>query len=123
MYPIMKTLRLVIATVALFAGLNSFAQNTISQELVDITISSETTREQLMYLRNDLQAVGVTFDYSPTFDGNRHLTGIEFTVKGEGINGEYKLPAFAPNQAVHVNIVRQNGNAPVVQINPIQKKK
>jgi hypothetical protein len=119
----MKTLRLFIASIALFAGLNSIAQNTISQELVDINISSETTREELMYLRNDLKAVGVDFDYSPTFDGNRHLTGIDFTVEGEGFDGTYNLPVFSPDQAVHVNIVRQNGAAPVVKIHPIQKKK
>jgi len=119
----MKTLRLIIATVALFSGLNSIAQNTISQELVDITISSETTREELMYLRNDLQAVGVNFDYSPVFDGNRHLIGIDFTVKGEGFDNSYSLPKFAPDQAVHMNINRQSGAAPTVQINPTQKKK
>jgi hypothetical protein len=119
----MKTLRLIIASVALFAGLNSFAQNTISQELVNITISSETTREDLMYLRNDLQAVGVNFDYSPRFDGNRHLVGIDFTVKGEGFTNEYQVPNFTNAEAVQINIVRQNGASPVVKINPTPKKK
>lgn len=119
----MKTLRLIIASVALFAGLNSNAQKTISQELVNVTITSETSREELMYLRQDLQAVGVEFDYSPRFDNNRRLMGIDFSVKGEGFTNEYKMPAFANNNAVQVNIVRQNGASPVVQINTIPLKK
>jgi hypothetical protein len=123
MYPTMKTLRLIIASVALFAGLNSSAQNTISQELVNVTISSETSREDLMYLRKDLLAVGVNFDYSPTFDNNRRLMSIEFSVKGEGFTKEFKMPAFTNNDAVQVNIARQSGATPVVNINSIPKKK
>ena len=118
----MKLLRMLLTAACVVAGLSMFAQNTITQELVNISISAETTREELMYLRNDLQQVGVNFEYSPRFDGNRHLVGIEFTVKGEGFESSYNLEQFAPNQAVQVNITRAAGAAPVVNIQPVTKK-
>jgi hypothetical protein len=118
----MKSLRILLTAICVTAGLSLFAQNTITQELVNISISGETTREELMYLRNDLQQVGVNFEYSPRFDGNRHLVGIEFTVKGTGFESSYNLEQFAPNQAVQVNITRTPGSNPVVNIQPVSKK-
>ncbi|MBL7941806.1 MAG: hypothetical protein JNM00_03520 [Flavobacteriales bacterium] len=82
----MKTLILIAAFVGLFNAAN--AQNVITSEEVKIAITSETTREDLMQLRQQLFAQGIDFQYNPMFDGQRKLTGISLQIKTGDVEGQ-----------------------------------
>jgi hypothetical protein len=77
----MKSIRTILAAFFVIAGLAASAQNTITANEAHVTITGQTTREQLAQLRADLHAQGMDFQYSPVFNGNRQLESISFTVK------------------------------------------
>ena len=52
-----------------------FAQSTSN---VDVTISGQTTREQLAQMRKDLQLQGIVFNYAPQFDQERRLMSLRY---------------------------------------------
>ncbi|MBM3448202.1 MAG: DUF3316 domain-containing protein [Bacteroidetes bacterium] len=77
----MKTLQLVIFASFLFLGTSVFGQNIINSNEVNVTINSETTREQLFQIRNELLTVGMDFLYTPQFDQNRKLVSLSYSVR------------------------------------------
>lgn len=77
----MKTLKSIITVLALFVSVSAFSQNVITSENVKVTINGETSRQDLALLRKDMLAVGVDFQYQPSFDQNRRLTAIQYNVK------------------------------------------
>lgn len=77
----MKKVRIIIASLAILMSGSLFAQNVITSENISITINGTTSREQLWQLRQDLQAQGVDFQYTPRFDNERKLISIQYTVK------------------------------------------
>jgi hypothetical protein len=86
-------------------GTALFAQ---SSSTIDVTISGQTSREQLAQLRRDLHAQGIVFNYAPQFDNERHLTGIRYKVAtadniqiGEGSHEALQQPGA--NVTFHVN--------------------
>jgi hypothetical protein len=108
----MKTLRSLLVAAALTIGSSVMAQNIISNNEVNLTISSTTTREQLFQLRTDLIAQGLDFQYTPQFDANRNLIGIAYTVRTTtgGLvvcqsNNNVNLTATS----AHIHLVKQNG--------------
>lgn len=52
-----------------------------SQENIDLTISNETSREQLWEMHETMKAEGIQFKYQPKFNQDRVLTGIAVQVK------------------------------------------
>jgi len=108
----MKTLRSLLVAAALTIGSSVMAQNIISSNEVNLTISSTTTREQLFQLRTDLIGQGLDFQYTPQFDANRNLIGIAYTVRTTtgGLvvcqsNNNVNLTATS----AHIHLVKQNG--------------
>lgn len=77
----MKTLQLAIFASFLFIGTSMFGQNIINSTEVNVTINSETTREQLFQIRNELLTVGMDFLYTPQFDQNRKLISLSYSVR------------------------------------------
>jgi len=82
-----------------------FAQSTGN---IDITISGQTTREQLAQMRKDLQLQGVVFNYAPQFDQERRLLSLRYkfatsdnVLIGEG--GHEALQQAGANVTIHVN--------------------
>jgi hypothetical protein len=74
----MNFIKTAIAVVALMASAEAFAQNTINNEQVNVTINGLTSREELAVLSQQLRPLGVDFKYHPTFDNNRRLTAINY---------------------------------------------
>ncbi|MFN4885440.1 MAG: hypothetical protein ACK5EW_05465 [Bacteroidota bacterium] len=77
----MKTLQLAIFASFLLIGTGMFGQNIINSTEVNVTINSETTREQLFQIRNELLIVGMDFLYTPQFDQNRKLVSLSYSVR------------------------------------------
>ncbi len=82
-----------------------FAQTTGN---VDVTISGQTTREQLAQMRKDLQLQGIVFNYAPQFDQERRLLSLQYrfsttdnAVIGEGSHEALQQPGA--NVTMHVN--------------------
>jgi hypothetical protein len=108
----MKTLRSLLVAAALIMGSSVMAQNIVTSNEVNITLSSTTTREQLFQLRNDMIAQGLDFQYTPKFDANRNLIGISYSVRATtgGLvvcqsNSNVNLTATS----AHIHLVKQNG--------------
>ncbi|MEN9942710.1 MAG: hypothetical protein RLZZ91_711 [Bacteroidota bacterium] len=109
----MKTLRSLLVAAALTIGSSVMAQNIVSSNEVNLTLSTSTTREQLFQLRNEMIAQGLDFQYTPQFDANRTLIGISYSVRTTtgGLvvcqsNNNVNLTAAA----AHIHLVKQNGN-------------
>ncbi len=62
-----------------------------SQENIDLTISNETSREQLWEMHESLKEQGINFKYQPEFNQNRVLTGIKVQiVTNDGFEGNFE---------------------------------
>ena len=108
----MKTLRSLLVAAALMVGTSVMAQNIITSNEVNLTLSTSTTREQLFQLRNEMIAQGIDFQYTPQFDSNRNLIGIAYSVRTTAggtvvcqSNNNVNLTA----SAAHIHLVKQNG--------------
>lgn len=94
-----------LTALLLCLGTAVFAQ---SSNTIDVTISGQTSREQLAQLRKDLRVQGVVFNYAPQFDNQRRLTAIQYKVStaenvliGEG--SHTALQQAGANVTFHVN--------------------
>jgi len=76
----MKILRNLLTVLFLTTGIFGFAQNIITDNEANITITGATSREDLMHLRQDLLAQGFDFQYAPQFDAQRKLISMTFTI-------------------------------------------
>lgn len=77
----MKTLKVFLIAICTFACSEVFAQQqVITSETVDVTISGETTREQLAIINKEMRAQGLVFNYIPQFDGQRKLLSLQYKV-------------------------------------------
>ncbi len=107
----MKSIRTLLVAGLMTIGLSSFAQNIVSENDINITINGQTSREELAAYAQQMRAIGVDFLYRPQFDGNRHLIGIEYTLKaGSTIIGtveQTNLKAAGTQTKFH--IVKANG--------------
>jgi hypothetical protein len=95
----------IITALLLCIGTAVFAQST---NTIDVTITGQTSREQLAQLRKDLQVQGIMFNYAPQFDNQRRLTAIQYKVStaenvliGEG--SHTALQQAGANVTFHVN--------------------
>ncbi|MFZ4785541.1 MAG: hypothetical protein ACOYLH_08690 [Flavobacteriales bacterium] len=107
----MNKVKTLLTALALFAGTALFAQNTITADEVNITITSETSREQLWQLRQEMQVQGIDFLYTPRFDNNRKLIGIEYTVKrsdGTVLGTASNNQLMNPNASSKIILAKQN---------------
>ena len=108
----MKTLRTLLVAASLTIGSTVMAQNIVTSNEVNLTLSTTTSREQLFQLRNDMIAQGLDFQYTPQFDANRILIGISYSVRTTtgGLvvcqsNNNVNLTATS----AHIHLVKQNG--------------
>lgn len=107
----MNKVKTLLTAVALLAGTALFAQNTITADAVNVTITGETSREQLWQLRQDLQAQGIDFQYTPRFDNNRKLIGIEYSVKradGTVLGTASNNQMMNPNASSKIILTKEN---------------
>ncbi len=96
-----------IVFVALVLIVSAFNSDVVAQssteENVNLTISTETSREQLWEMRNDLAEQGINFKYEPKFDNDRVLIGIKVLVQtNDGFNAEYNVEHFSEGQVVKI---------------------
>lgn len=108
----MKKITLFIATIALFAGVESSAQNIISADQISVGINSSTTRQELYQIRTDMEAQGVLFNYQPEFNQDRVLVAIKYELRGNNgqILGKYESgPLANPNANAGFRLSKQNG--------------
>lgn len=80
----MKILRIALVAAACFTGSVAFSQNIVTNQQVQVTINGTTSREDLGNLRYQLEAIGIEFHYSPSFDNERKLTGIHYKLRYVG---------------------------------------
>jgi hypothetical protein len=108
----MKIMKIFIAAILMVVGFNASAQNIITSTEAHITINAQTTREQLSQLRNDLHAQGIDFQYKPSFDGQRHLLGLEYQITAnEGAvtgTGHHKT-LQNPNSSLTIHVNKTTG--------------
>lgn len=98
-------LKNVLSIAAMIIGLmvapNMFAQSDASD--VDITITNETSRQDLLDIRLDLAEKGIDFQYHPQFNEQRKLVGIDCQIKtADGTTYEYKTPLADDNAKVKI---------------------
>ncbi|MCB0761870.1 MAG: hypothetical protein KDC12_10140 [Flavobacteriales bacterium] len=96
--------KLLVAAL-LTVGATFFAQDAAaqSQENVDISITNETTREQLWEMHESLKAQGIQFKYQPEFNQDRQLIGIQVTVTTEdGFTGSFANNNLVDGQSVRI---------------------
>ena len=108
----MKTLRSLLVAAALVMGSSVMAQNIVSSNEVNLTLSTTTTREQLFQLRNDMIALGLDFQYTPQFDSNRNLIGISYAVRtttGGLVVCQSNNTVNLTASAAHIHLVKHNG--------------
>lgn len=108
----MKTLRSLLVAAAIFAGTSGIAQNIVSSNEVNLTLSTSTTREQLFQLRNEMITQGLDFQYTPQFDANRVLIGISYSVQttaGGLVVCQSKNNVNLTATTAHIHLVKQNG--------------
>lgn len=106
----MKTIRVLVAAILATACTTLFAQNTITPSQVDITITGQTTREQLAQLNKDMRALGLTFTYIPQFDNDRRLLSLQYKVLAAdktvlGMGDHEALQTADASVNFHLNIV------------------
>lgn len=95
----------LILAAFLAIGATMISQDAVaqSQENVDISITDETTREQLWEMHQSLKAQGINFKYQPEFNQDRVLTGIKVTVITEdGYNASFENMNLADGEAVKI---------------------
>jgi hypothetical protein len=108
----MKTLRSLLVVAALAFGSSAIAQNIVSSNEVNLTLSTTTTREQLFQLRSDMIAQGLDFQYTPQFDASRNLIGIAYSVRtttGGLVVCQSNNTVNLTASAAHIHLVKQNG--------------
>ena len=101
---------LLLAVVSTSLAQSSIAENT-TQEFSYI-INTETSRMDLVDLRNQMNEYGVTFMYNPSFDQNRKLNGIKVRVFTDADNKiEYALnPMKAGDELIIERKLDTEGN-------------
>jgi hypothetical protein len=89
----------------------SFAQNIITNDEVYVTITGETTREELGALREQLLTVGVDFKYYPGFNSDRKLMSIrvEFTADADHVGTGDNPAISAAGQKLQFHMKKENG--------------
>lgn len=107
----MKKISLLIATIALFAGIESSAQNIISADQISVSINSSTTRQELYQIRTDMEAQGVLFNYQPEFNQDRVLVAIKYELRDSSkVLGKYESgPLANPNANAGFRLTKQDG--------------
>jgi len=107
----MKYLRylLILSVVAL--ALPSFSQNVITADEVFVTITGETSREELGALRTQLQQVGVDFQYYPGFNSERKLMGakVVFTADAEHTATAENQQLSSPTEKLQFHMTKADG--------------
>lgn len=107
----MKTLRYLLIMSIVALAIPSFSQNVITNDEVFVTITGETSREELGTLRTQLQAVGIDFQYFPGFNSERMLMGIKIIVKADeahtGTADNQMLSA--PQQKIQFHMTKVDG--------------
>lgn len=76
----MKSVKFFLVALCTLAIGEVFGQKTISAEVVDVTISGQTTREELALLNKEMRAQGLVFNYIPQFDNDRKLLSLQYKV-------------------------------------------
>lgn len=108
----MKNIQLLLAAILISTGLSAQSQNVITATEAHVTISGQTTREQLGQVRADLIAQGFKFNYSPEFDGERRLIGLTYTISANDgqLNGAgYHKSLQNPNSSLTIHINKTQG--------------
>ncbi|RMA57856.1 M56 family metallopeptidase [Ulvibacter antarcticus] len=84
-------------------------QNMATQE-IRLTISKETTREQLETMKKDLESKGFSFDYSNvSYNSNNEITSISISYKdANGNAGNYSVNSDNP---INTIVIQSNGNS------------
>lgn len=97
---------LVTFLIAIIVSIGAYSQITASD--AHITITGNTTREELGVMAQTCHENGFDFRYQPRFDAQRRLTGISYTlstadklVKGEGEH--MKLQSEGASLVLHLN--------------------
>ncbi len=96
----------LILTAAMFGFiLCAGAQQVITSEEVKVGITGETSREDLMHLRQDMLVQGVDFQYNPVFDMQRKLIGISVMVKAGEVEGQAEVKDLnQPGKAMVIHL-------------------
>ncbi len=76
----MNRIKTIFTLLFMTVGFAAFSQNIITTTDAQISITGQTTREELSQISRDLKAQGIVFKYWPTFNSNRQLTGLSFEV-------------------------------------------
>jgi hypothetical protein len=76
----MKSVKILLLAALTLAFGEMLGQNTVSAETVDVTISGQTTREELALLNKEMRAQGLVFNYIPQFDNDRKLLSLQYKV-------------------------------------------
>jgi hypothetical protein len=76
----MKSVKFFLVALCALAFGEVFGQNTISADVVDVTINGQTTREELALLNKEMRAQGLVFNYKPQFDNDRRLLSLQYKV-------------------------------------------
>jgi len=109
----MKLIHTLLFSAALVTGIDSFSQQSISSEQVNVVIHGGTSRQDLATLRTDLDQVGIQFWYNPQFDGQRNLLGLEYRLTDaatESVLGEATVSDLPnPTNKTAFILSRNNG--------------
>ena len=108
----MKKIKILIASIALFAGIDAAAQNIISADQINVTLNASTSREQLFQIKTDMAAQGVQFNYQPQFNQERVLIAIQYELKDNTgkVLGKLESTSLAnPNSNAGFQLNKQNG--------------
>jgi hypothetical protein len=95
----------LLAALLICMGSALFAQ---SNSNVDVTISGQTSREQLAQMRKDLLTQGIVFNYAPQFDNERRLMSVQYKFSTSdnvliGQGSHEALQQAGANVLIHVN--------------------
>ncbi len=88
-------------------GFTAISQSVITSTDAQISITGQTTREELSQISRDLKVQGIVFKYWPTFNSNRQLMGLSFEVNAnEGaLTGAGAHTTLAnPNAVLRIHI-------------------
>ncbi|MFN6380446.1 MAG: hypothetical protein ACK4WD_14295 [Flavobacteriales bacterium] len=102
----------ILAIFAIFAAFTADAQNIITAENISIEINSETTREAIYTLTNDLSAQGINVTFNPQFDNTRKLVAISYRIalsNGTILGEVNQVGLVAPGSKTKFTLAKQDG--------------
>ncbi len=109
----MKKFAFLFVLFLVLTGSSAFAQNIITESQISVTITKDTSREQLWQIHQDLKVQGIDFNYTPRFDSQFKLMSIQYTVKrndGEVLGTAGNNNLLAPNQRTKITLNKQGNN-------------